>query len=177
MIDWLVGAGTAAPVSNPPRILSDLSATSIDGVTGPLSEFAEKVVLISNTASHCGFTRQYQGLEDLWRRYQDDGLVVLGFPSNDFGAQEPGTDTDIKSFCSLTFGVSFPLFSKGHVRGPQKQDTFRFLTGEGPPRLRSEVRWNFEKFLIDRSGRLIGRWRSFTAPTSSKIVGAVEAVL
>jgi glutathione peroxidase-family protein len=155
-----------------PRILSFDDGTSFD-----CSSLAGKVVLIVNTASQCGFTKQYDALEELYKRYQAQGLEVLGCPSNDFGQQEPGDDTQIIEFCRINHGVTFRLLPKGPVRGPAKQELFQFLTEQGPADMRGEVLWNFEKFLMDRSGRLIGRWRSFVKPGSRSLVKAIEGAL
>jgi glutathione peroxidase len=142
-----------------------------------LGEYCGNVVLVTNTASKCGFTKQYDALEALYQRYRDKGLVVLAFPSNDFAEQEPGSDAEIESFCRINFGVTFPVFPKGMVRGASKQEVFRRLTEEGPKDLRGEIRWNFEKFLLDKEGRLVGRWRPYVSPLSRSIVRAVEQLL
>lgn len=155
-----------------PRIITLTGDSSFD--FGALSG---KVVLIVNTASQCGFTGQYDGLEALYQRYQSQGLEILGFPSNDFGQQEPGTDQQIGEYCRINHGVTFKLLPKASVRGTTKQEVFAFLTEQGPVDLRGEVVWNFEKFLIDRAGRLIGRWRSYVKPSSRSITRAVERAL
>lgn len=142
-----------------------------------LGDYAGQVVVISNTASKCGFTKQYDALEALYSQYQDRGLVVLAFPSNDFGDQEPGSDTEIEAFCRVNFGVTFPVFPKGVVKGVDKQDLFKRLTEQTTEDLRGEIRWNFEKFLLDKEGRLVGRWRSYVSPLSRSVVKAVESEL
>ena len=132
-----------------------------------------KVVLIVNTASKCAFTSQYEGLEDLYTRYRDQGLAVLGFPSNDFGGQEPGSEQQIKDFCRLTYSVGFPMFEKTHARKGQADPLYErlaTLAGEYP-------KWNFHKYLIGRDGRLAGSYSSFTGPRSKKLVRAIEALL
>lgn len=154
-----------------------LHASAIDGKPVDLSTYKDKVVLVVNVASKCGFTKQYKGLEELYQKYKDRGLVILGFPSNDFGGQEPGTNSDIKKFCSLNFGVTFPLFEKGPVTGKEIQPVFKFLTVDAGPSAGGPVLWNFEKFLIDRNGKLIDRFRSPTAPMDKKITGAIEKLL
>ena len=136
-----------------------------------------KVILIVNVASQCGFTHQYETLEKLNLKYKDQGLVILGFPCNQFGGQEPGTDADIASFCKINFGVTFPIFDKGLVKGPDKQSTFKFLTEEANSALNGEVMWNFEKFLINRSGHLVNRFRSIAKPDSSRFIGEIERLL
>jgi len=152
--------------------------TTIEGRPQPLAHYRGKTVLIVNTASRCGFTPQYEGLEQLYKRYQERGLVVLGFPCNDFMGQEPGSEEQIQRFCKQRYGVSFPLFSKVVVKpGPAQEPLFKSLTHEGPKQLRGGVRWNFEKFLIDPQGNLIARFRSVTKPLSEELVGAIEAAL
>jgi len=135
--------------------------------------YGGKVVLIVNTASKCAFTGQYEGLEALYAKYRDRGLVVLGFPSNDFGAQEPGTEAQIKDFCRLTYSVKFPMFAKTGVRKGKADPLFQALAeaaGRYP-------KWNFHKYLIGRDGRLVDNYLSFTSPQSSTIVNAVEELL
>ena len=176
VIKKLYGGTTGVPVDQQPA-LYPLAVTGSDGSIADLASYAGKALLIVNTASKCGFTGQYDALEKLYARFAPEGLVVLGFPSNDFAGQEPGSDSEIGEFCKLRFGVTFPLFAKGAVKGPNKQPLFRKLTEEGPSDLRGEVMWNFEKFLVDRSGKLIGRWRSYVSPSSSSITRAVAKAL
>jgi glutathione peroxidase len=135
------------------------------------------VVLVVNTASRCGFARQYDALEAMYQKYASRGFTVVGFPSNDFLDQEPGSDEEILSTCRLNHGVTFPLMPKGSVKGIGKQPLFEFLTEHGPKDLQGSVKWNFEKFLLDREGHLIGRWRSYVSPDSKSIVSAIEGVL
>jgi len=142
-----------------------------------LSPFRGNVLLVVNTATQCGFARQYDALEALYQRYMGRGLVVLGFPSNDFMGQEPGSDAEIESTCRLNHGVTFPLMPKAPVKGMGKQPTFEFLTEHGPKDLQGSIKWNFEKFLLDRQGHLIGRWRSYVSPDSKSLVSAIEGVL
>ena len=140
----------------------DFSAVALDGKPAPLAEHRGKVLLIVNTASKCGFTPQYEGLEALWRKYRDRGLVILGFPCNQFGAQEPGNAEEIASFCSLTYDVSFPMMSKVEVNGPGADPLYAFLKHEKKGLLGSEgIKWNFTKFLIDKTGKVVSRY----APT------------
>ena len=154
--------------------LFDCQATSIDGVEVPLSEYKGLVVLVVNTASKCGFTKQYEELEKLYQKFKGRGFVILGFPSNDFMGQEPASNADIKSFCSLNYNVTFPLFSKAPVSGSAKQPVYRFLTEESGY---SEVRWTFEKFLVDSEGAVVGRWRSFISPLNKDIQSVIEKLL
>ena len=154
-----------------------LEVGSNSGEKVDLDRYAGNVLLIVNTASKCGFTGQYASLERLYQDFRGRGFVVLGFPSNDFGQQEPGSDQDIQAFCSLNHGVTFPLFTKGSVKGAEVQPLFSRLTNDGPVDLRGAVRWNFEKFLISRKGELVGRWRSYVSPQSTSIQRAIEREL
>jgi glutathione peroxidase len=149
----------------------------IDGKDLDLASLKGKVVLVVNVASKCGFTKQYTGLEALYQKYKDQGLVIVGLPSNDFGGQEPGSEEEIKTFCSTTYGVTFPMTAKVTVKGPDKHPVYKALTdGTGP--FAGEVKWNFTKFLIGRDGEtLVGRFASGVKPEDPKLVGAVEAAL
>jgi glutathione peroxidase len=155
----------------------NIEVKDIDGAQVSLSKYTGKVALVVNVASKCGFTGQYEGLESLYRKYKDRGFVVLGFPSNDFMSQEPGTDSDIKTFCKTKYDVSFPMFSKGSVTGDSKQPAYVYLTEKGPENLTGEIRWNFEKILVDQNGQVVDRWRSITGPTSASISKQIEALL
>jgi glutathione peroxidase len=128
-----------------------------------------------NTASKCGYTPQYEGLQALYTKYKDKGLVLLGFPSNDFGGQEPGTDSQIAEFCKANYGVTFPMFSKIAVKGDQKVPLYKYLTEHAPTT--GEIKWNFEKFLIGKDGKIVNRFLSKIEPTSDEITKAVEAEL
>jgi glutathione peroxidase len=152
------------------------TAETIDGAPAPLAGYRGKVLLIVNTASKCGFTPQYAGLEDLHRKYRDRGLVVLGFPCNQFGAQEPGDAEEIKNFCSLTYDVSFPMMRKVDVNGPAAHPLYAWLKGQKKGLLGTEsVKWNFTKFLVDRSGTVVDRFAPNVAPKA--LQSAIEAVL
>jgi glutathione peroxidase len=142
-----------------------------------LDPYKGRPILIVNTASECGFASQYSALETLHQKYGPEGLVVLGFPSNDFMGQEPGTDAEIASVCQINHGVTFPLLPKAPVKGQPQQPLFRFLTEHGPRDLRGAVRWNFEKFLLNQKGLLVGRWRSYVKPMSKSIVNEIERVI
>jgi len=151
------------------------SFKSIDGQPMPLSGFAGKAVLVVNTASACGLTPQYRGLEALWREYKGRGLVVLGVPCNDFGAQEPGTEGEIKTFCETSFGVDFPLTAKEHVLGGGAHPFYQWAAkelGEG-----GTPRWNFHKYLVAKDGTLAGTFGSRTEPEAAEVKAAVEAAL
>lgn len=154
----------------------DIEAKTIDGATKSLREVARKATLIVNVASRCGFTPQYAGLEALYRKFADKGFVVLGFPCNQFGAQEPGSEKEIASFCSTNYDVTFPMFSKIEVNGEHAHPLYRLLKSEAPGILGSEaIKWNFTKFLVDRDGKVVKRY----APTDTpeQIEKDVEALL
>lgn len=155
----------------------ELKATAIDGRQVSLDEYRGKVVLVVNTASRCGFTQQYEELEKLYETYQGRGLVVLGFPSNDFANQEPGSNEEIKNFCKTHFGVTFPMFTRATVRGPGKQPVYHFLTEQSGDEFAGEIGWNFEKFLIDRKGHVRARYGSITTPQSARVIAQTEELL
>jgi len=142
----------------------DFQATTIDGETQELSGYKGKVMLVVNTASKCGFTPQYEGLETLYERYADRGLVVLGFPCDQFGNQEPGDEEEIKSFCSLTYNVSFPMFAKVLVNGDDAHPLFAWLREEKAGLGGGDIKWNFTKFLIDPDGKVVQRYESTIKP-------------
>jgi glutathione peroxidase len=150
----------------------DLSAPMLDGREQPMAAYRGKVVLVVNTASECGFTPQYAGLEKLWQDYRERGLVVLGFPSNDFGQQEPGTAEEIRTFCDLNFHVTFPLFAKVVTKGEGQSPVFAFLTAQKP-----KPRWNFYKYLIGRDGEVRDYFVSITSPDSKRLRRAVDKAL
>ena len=157
----------------------DFSARSAEGREVPMAEFAGKVLLIVNTASRCGFTPQYAGLEALYRQYKDRGLVVLGFPCNQFGGQEPGSQSEIVRFCESMYGVSFPIFSKVDVNGPGSHPLYKFLKSEQSGILGAfgleGIKWNFTKFLVDRAGNVVGRYSPATSPAD--LAPAIEKLL
>jgi glutathione peroxidase len=157
--------------------LYDLPLKDIDGKDTSLKAYQGKVLLIVNVASKCGYTKQYKPLEAVYRKYKDKGLVVLGFPSNDFGGQEPGTLAEIKQFCSSKYDVSFPMFDKVKVRGGADQHPlYVALTGKDSP-VPGEVKWNFGKFLIGRDGKILARFGSGDEPDAEKVTQAIEAAL
>ncbi len=155
--------------------IHDFSATSIDGIERQLVDYKGKVVLVVNTASQCGFTGQYKGLEELYRTYVERGLVVLGFPCDQFGHQEPGDEEEIATFCERNFGVSFPLFSKVDVNGPDAHPLYQWLRSEKSGLVGDKIRWNFTKFLVDTEGNVVGRYGSRTTP--AQIADDIEALL
>jgi glutathione peroxidase len=157
--------------------LSDFTVRAIDGSEQSLSDYAGKVVLIVNTASQCGFTPQYAGLERLWQDHRDEGFVVLGFPCNQFGGQEPGSEDEIAAFCETSFGVSFPMFAKVDVNGGDADPLFVWLKDEKGGLLGDRIKWNFTKFLVGRDGRVIERYAPQTAPAdlAEDIAAALSA--
>jgi glutathione peroxidase len=148
----------------------------IDGKPASLKPYAGKVLLIVNVASLCGNTPQYKGLEALYRQYKDQGLVVLGFPCNDFGEQEPGANSEIKAFCASNYEVTFPMFDKLHVKGPEQHPLYAELCGEKSP-FPGLVQWNFGKFLIGRDGRIVARFEPEVEPETTEVTTAVKAAL
>lgn len=154
----------------------DFSANSLEGQPVSLSTFKDKVLLIVNTASQCGFTPQYQGLQSIYNKFENQGFAVLGFPCNQFGQQEPGTATEIQSFCETRFGVTFPLFEKVDVNGSNAHPLFKYLTKSAPGIFGTEgIKWNFTKFLVDRSGKVVKRYPSTTKP--EEIEKDIQALL
>ncbi|MCU3985441.1 glutathione peroxidase [Enterobacter mori] len=152
-----------------------LTATSLDGRPISMADYAGKVVLVVNTASQCGFTPQYAGLEALYKKYAEQGLVVLGFPCNQFGKQEPGGADEISKTCHINYGVSFPMFEKVEVNGSAAHPLFRYLTNELPGVLGGRIKWNFTKFLIGRNGEPLKRFAPMTKP--EKMEAAILAAL
>lgn len=154
-----------------------LTATSLGGQPVPMADYVGKVVLVVNTASHCGFTPQYAGLETLYQKYAAQGLVVLGFPCNQFGKQEPGNADDIAQTCHINYGVSFPMFEKIEVNGAAAHPLFRYLKKALPGVMGERIKWNFTKFLIGRDGKSIKRFAPFTKPEKMEaaIVAALES--
>ncbi len=151
---------------------------NIDGETVDLEDYEGNVVLIVNVASRCGLTPQYAGLEELYDKYKEKGFVVLGFPCNQFAGQEPGTDAEIKQFCSTRYDVSFPMFSKIEVNGDEAAPLYKYLTGTAAePAGKGDISWNFEKFLVDRDGNLIARFSPRTKPADAELIKAIESSL
>ncbi|MFZ9733647.1 MAG: glutathione peroxidase [Burkholderiaceae bacterium] len=172
-VGFLCAAGTSAlGAQSCPSMLNRTFPRLQDDAPQSLCQYQGKVLLVVNTASYCGFTKQYAGLEALYARYKDQGLVVLGFPSNDFGNQEPGSSAQIAEFCSNTFGVQFPMFAKSRVTGPQSNPLFAELS-----RLSDAPSWNFHKYLIDRNGRLVRSYASAVSPSSRSLVSDIERAL
>ncbi|HMC58002.1 MAG TPA: glutathione peroxidase [Candidatus Solibacter sp.] len=156
----------------------DFTLNSIDGAATPLASFKGKVVLLVNVASKCGYTPQYAGLEKLYEAYKDKGFVIVGVPANNFGAQEPGTNEEIKTFCSRTYNVTFPMMSKVSVKGSDKTPLYQYLTDASTnPKTSGEIKWNFTKFLIDKKGNIAARFESAAAPDSTDMIKAIEQTL
>ena len=151
----------------------EFTLNSIDGKPAPLSAYQGKVVLIVNVASRCGFTPQYAGLEALYEKYKDRGFTILGFPANNFGAQEPGTNEENKTFCSSKYNVTFPMYSKISVKGDDKAPLYQFLTAATG----SEIQWNFTKFLVDKDGKVVARFEPKVTPESPDVAEAIEKAL
>ncbi|MCG8591028.1 MAG: glutathione peroxidase [Proteobacteria bacterium] len=158
------------------RSLLQFEAKRLAGPSESLSRYRGDVLLIVNTASRCGNTPQYEGLQSLYERYRERGFQVLGFPSNDFGRQEPGTDAEIGAFCRANYGVDFPMFSKVSVRGEAAHPVYQYLTSLPAP-LGGPVEWNFQKYLVDREGRVVARFAPRTQPDAPELVGALERLL
>ena len=152
--------------------LHDISANTIDGQEQSLADYKGKVLLVVNVASECGSTPQYEGLEKLWREYKDQGFVVLGFPSNDFGGQEPGSEAQIKEFCSAKYDVTFPLYAKIKTQGEGQSQVYRFLSADW-----GEPKWNFHKYLVGKTGRVIKAFPTSTDPGNPALRTAIEAAL
>ena len=158
-----------------PKDVLDFTMNTIDGKLQPLSAYRGKVIMIINTASECGYTPQYEPLEKLYETYKDRGFCVLAFPANNFGAQEPGTDDQIKKFCSTTYHTTFDLFSKISVKGSDQHPLYKYITQDSP--FKGDVKWNFQKYLVDRSGKIVERFMSAVDPMSKEVRDAVEKLL
>jgi len=171
----LAAGCTSAPKEIPVKSFYEIEVTTIAGEPIRLAAYKGKTLLIVNTASKCGFTGQYDGLQELYENYMDRNFVVLGFPSNDFLKQEPGTNNEIDSFCKLNYGVTFPLFEKISVKGGDQHPLYTFLTSqETNPEFSGKISWNFNKFLISPEGKIVNRFGSRTKPSDKKLIEAVE---
>jgi glutathione peroxidase len=173
-----LAAGVTLAADGQAKSVLDFTMQSIDGRETPLRQFQGKVLLLVNTASQCGFTPQFKTLEEIYNRYKDQGLVILGFPANDFLGQEPGSDQEIKQFCLINYGVSFPMFSKISVRGKDIHPLYAFLVGkETNPRFAGKIPWNFTKFVVDRKGEVVARFSPKTVPDDPEMIAAMEKAL
>ena len=171
--------GNASP-SEPPaeKSIYDFTMKDIDGRDVKLDAYKGKVLLFVNTASKCGYTPQYEGLEKIYEKYKDRGFVILGFPANNFMGQEPGTEKEIKEFCQLKYNVTFPMFAKISVKGADQHPLYTFLTNpKTNPASSGEITWNFNKFLIDRNGKIVARFGTKETPDSENVTGAIEKYL
>lgn len=158
------------------RSLYDFELDRIDGEPQSLADYRGQVVMLVNVASKCGYTSQYEGLEALYDKYREQGFVVLGFPANDFGGQEPGTNAEIAEFCRATWAVDFPMFEKITVKGEGQHPLYAYLTSQPAP-IGGEIEWNFQKFLVDRDGRIVERLSPRTRPRDPAVVEKIEALL
>ncbi len=175
MLTGFLFLSTSLPAAS---TIHEFTLNSIDGQPTSLAQFKGKVVLIVNVASKCGFTPQYAGLEALYEKYKERGFVVLGFPANNFLWQEPGTNEEIKAFCTRKYNVTFPMFAKVSVKGKDKTPLYQFLTDKkANPATGGEIGWNFTKFLADRNGKVIARFDSSVSPQSAEMVSAIEGGL
>ncbi len=170
----LLMALLAVPAQAEP--IYDIKLKDIDGKETTLGAYKGKVLLLVNVASKCGFTKQYKPLEATYQKYSDQGLVVLGFPCNQFGGQEPGSNEEIKTFCTSTYNVTFPLFDKIEVNGPGRAPLYTELTGDGSP-FPGKIKWNFTKFLVGRDGTILKRFESKASPDSAEVTRAIESAL
>ncbi len=174
LIVFLAAGATAAHAAS----IYDFTMKSIDGQPVSLKTYSGKVVLLVNVASKCGFTPQYAGLEALYEKYKDRGLVIVGIPANNFGSQEPGTNDEIKKFCSSKYNVSFPMMAKVSVLGDDKTPLYQFLTDKSQdPQFGGDIKWNFTKFLVDRKGNLVARFEPNVTPDSPEVQTAIESAL
>ena len=167
-----------ASLSAEPKSIYDFTMRSIDGQPTSLKTYHGKVVLLVNVASKCGFTPQYAGLEALYEKYKDRGLVIVGIPANNFMSQEPGTDEEIKKFCTNKYNVTFPMMSKVSVKGDDQTPLYVFLTGkDSDPQFSGDIKWNFTKFLFDRNGNPVARFEPNVTPDSPQVTTAIESAL
>jgi len=174
LLGWVIlMTGSMAAASD----IYGFTLPSIDGNPMPLVNFKGKVLLLVNVASRCGFTPQYTALEAIYEKYKERGFVILGFPANNFGAQEPGTNQEIKTFCSRTYNVTFPMYAKVSVKGSDQTPLYGYLTKEADPSRSGDIKWNFTKFLVDREGRVVQRFEPAVTPDSPEMTSAIEKLL
>jgi len=160
-----------------PKSIYDFTLPLLNGKDAPLAEYKGKVVLVVNVASRCGFTPQYTALESIYEKYKDQGFVIIGFPANNFGGQEPGTNDEIAKFCTGKYNVTFPVYGKISVKGDDQHPLYAYLTKDANPTVAGDIKWNFTKFLVDRQGNVVQRFESPVTPDSPEITGAIEAQL
>ena len=157
--------------------LYDFTLNAIDGKPAPLAAYKGKVLLLVNVASRCGYTPQYAGLETAYRKYKDRGFLILGFPANNFGGQEPGTNEEIQQFCKLKYDVTFPMYAKVSVKGEDATPLYKWLTINANPAVAGDIKWNFTKFLVDREGKVVARFESKVKPDDPEFIAAIEKLL
>lgn len=167
----------AAATSYAASSIYDFNLPLLDGKAAPLASYKGKVVLVVNVASRCGFTPQYTALESTYDKYKDQGFVIIGFPANNFGGQEPGTNEEIKTFCQSKYSVTFPVYGKVSVKGDDQTPLYAYLTKEANPALAGDIKWNFTKFLVDRQGKVVQRFEPATTPDSPEVIAAIEKLL
>src|ERR1700683_2028888 len=168
----MVASAPAAPKS-----IYDFTLPLLNGKDAPLASYKGKVVLVVNVASRCGFTPQYTALEATYEKYKDQGFVIIGFPANNFGGQEPGTNEEIQKFCTGKYNVTFPVYGKVSVKGDDQTPLYSYLTKEANPAVAGDIKWNFTKFLVDRNGNVVQRFESAVTPDSPEVIAAIEAQL
>jgi glutathione peroxidase len=175
---YLLGALLMTTTAFAASSVHEFTLNALNGTPTSLASYKGKVMLIVNVASECGYTYQYEGLQALYLKYKDQGLIVTGFPANNFGGQEPGSDAEIGAFCKAKFGVTFPMFSKISVAGDDKAPLYRFLTDKtANPKTGGEIPWNFTKYLVDRNGKVLARFDAPVEPESKELTGAIEKAL
>ncbi len=167
----------AAMTSYAASSIYDFTLPLLDGQAAPLANYKGKVVLVVNVASRCGFTPQYTALESTYEKYKDQGFVIIGFPANNFGGQEPGTNEEIKHFCESKYSVTFPVYGKVSVKGDDQTPLYSYLTKDANPALAGDIKWNFTKFLVDRKGNVVQRFEPATTPDSPEVIAAIEKLL
>lgn len=177
LLSLLFSVLTMANTTQPPASFHSYTMKDIRGKEVNLASYKGKTVLVVNTASKCGYTPQYKELQALYEKYAGKDFVILGFPANEFGGQEPGSDESIAEFCEVNYGVKFPMFSKTVVKGDGIHPLFRMLTSAENPDFKGEINWNFEKFLIDEDGKLVRRFRSRVTPMSAELTGAIDRLV
>ena len=180
MLRLIVSIGAMAAVAAmgyAAETVYDFTPSSINGQPAPLSAWKGKVLLLVNVASKCGYTPQYKALESTYETYKDRGLVIVGFPANNFGGQEPGSNEEIQTFCSRTYNVQFPMMSKISVKGEDQAPLYGFLTKDANPAVAGDVKWNFTKFLVNRNGKVVARFEPAVTPDSPEVKAAIEKAL
>jgi glutathione peroxidase len=167
----------AAAASYGASSIYDFTMPLLDGKAAPIADYKGKVVLVVNVASRCEFTPQYTALEAIYEKYKDQGFVILGFPANNFGGQEPGTNEEIKEFCSSKYSVKFPVYAKVSVKGDDQTPLYSYLTKEASPAVAGDIKWNFTKFLVNRDGKVVQRFEPAVTPDSPEVIAAIEKLL